>query len=224
MCSLANLSKFLGLYDRWKDIIRRYGLKWEQRNSFETFLSILNSDINGTKQWLIESLPKLPLKYRTALVYQALTGLRPNEACMSLRLLGELREQNRISEYYDSDLNMLEHFRYPQFLRGSKNTFISFIDEELLKKALRVKFTQTYNSIQSYLKKKRIPLKARNLRQLFATVLRNKGIPSETINLVQGRISKGVFVRFYYKPLLKQIGTEILQAIKPLQNELLHYL
>jgi len=224
MCALSNLAKFLGLYEHWKDIIKRYGLKWEQRNSLETFLSLLNTNINDIQNWLHDALPLLPLKYRVALVYNALTGMRPSEACLSLKILARLNEQNRLSEYYNQELCMLEHFRFKEFLRGSKNVFISFVSHRLLKHALKVKFTQDYYSIQSYLKKKHIPLRARQLRQLYSTLLRNNGIPTEVIDLVQGRIGKGIFVRFYYKPLLQEVGQKILGIIKPLEQELVAFL
>jgi hypothetical protein len=157
MASLSNLAKFLGKYQQWKNTIKEYGLKWEQRNNLETFLSLLNTNINEVKEWLFNILSKLPLKYKTALVYQTLTGLRPNEACMSLKLLGVLKEQNKLSDYYDRDLKMLQHFRYKQFLRKSKNAYISFISDSLLENALKVKYNQDYYAIQSYIKKKKFP-------------------------------------------------------------------
>jgi len=195
-------------------------LKWEQRNSLETFLSLLNTNINEIKEWLLNTLPVLPSKYRIALVYQTLTGLRPSEACMSLKLLGVLKDQGKLSNYYNQELRMLQHFKYEQFLRKSKNAYISFVSDELLENALKVKYTQNYYSIQSYLKKKKIPLRARHLRQLYSTMLRNKGVPTEIIDLVQGRVGKSIFVRFYYKPFLKETKTQVLQALKPLQEEL----
>jgi intergrase/recombinase len=63
-------------------------------------------------------------------------------------------------------------------------------------------------------------LRARHLRQLYSTTLRNKGIPKEMIDLLQGRIGQSIFTRFYYKPFLKEIQTKTLEAIKPLQEEL----
>lgn len=139
---------------------------------------------------------------------------------MSLKLLGVLKDQGKLSNYYNQELRMLQHFKYEQFLRKSKNAYISFVSDELLENALKVKYTQNYYSIQSYLKKKKIPLRARHLRQLYSTMLRNKGVPTEIIDLVQGRVGKSIFVRFYYKPFLKETKTQVLQALKPLQEEL----
>ena len=52
MSSLSNLSKYLGFYDNWKQIIRNYGLKWENTSNLEAVLSILNSNLEETETWL----------------------------------------------------------------------------------------------------------------------------------------------------------------------------
>jgi hypothetical protein len=38
MKALATLSKYLGCYDKWKDIIERYQLKWSNGDSLETLV------------------------------------------------------------------------------------------------------------------------------------------------------------------------------------------
>ena len=37
-------------------------------------------------------------------------------------------------------------------------------------------------------------------RKIFATFLRNEGVESELIDLLQGRIPNSIFVRHYYRP------------------------
>lgn len=59
----------------------------------------------------------------------------------------------------------------------------------------------------------------KQLRKLFATTLRSH-LPQELIDMLQGRISSTVFMKFYYRPLLKDIKNKTLEAIKPLENEL----
>jgi hypothetical protein len=46
MKALATLSKYLGCYDRWKDIKERYQLKWSNGDSFETFNMFMNGEQN----------------------------------------------------------------------------------------------------------------------------------------------------------------------------------
>jgi intergrase/recombinase len=62
--------------------------------------------------------------------------------------------------------------------------------------------------------------RTKQLRKLYATKLRND-LPQEMVDLLQGRISQTVFMKFYYKPLLKDIQQKTIQALQPLQLELL---
>ena len=57
--------------------------------------------------------------------------------------------------------------------------------------------------------------------KVFATYLRNKGIETEIIDLLQGRISNSVFVNHYYRPNIMSIITmKIRPTLKDLMNEL----
>ncbi len=44
-------------------------------------------------------------------------------------------------------------------------------------------------------------------RKIFATFLRNEGVESEIIDLLQGRIPNSVFVRHYYRPDSSKVDT-----------------
>lgn len=89
MASLANLSKFLGIYDYWRGIMRNNGLKWEGRSTLDIVVNILNTDLSEVKTWLRKALKELPGEHGAILVFAALTGLRPREATMSCRLISE---------------------------------------------------------------------------------------------------------------------------------------
>jgi len=52
MVSLANLSKYLGLYSRWKQIVKDQGLKLERGTALDAFINILNSNLENIKAWL----------------------------------------------------------------------------------------------------------------------------------------------------------------------------
>lgn len=148
MCSLSNLSKYLGIYEHWRHIIKNYGLKWENTSSFEAFLSMFNSNLDETETWLKQVIQKLPRAYSTVLIFNALTGLRPTEAATSCKLITELAEQEKLDNYLDRTLMMLQHFRFPDlFLRRSKNAYISFITPELLELVLETKPTIEYSGI-----------------------------------------------------------------------------
>jgi len=81
MASLSSLSKFLGVYQYWKEIIKNSGLTWEKRTALETFMSILDDNIDDILEWLRNVVKKLPKEYSTVLVFTTLTGLRPTEGC-----------------------------------------------------------------------------------------------------------------------------------------------
>jgi len=220
MSGLANLSKFLGVYDCWKTISKNAGLKWEGRSSIDAVLSILNSRTDETQDWLKGALEILPREERTVLVFDALTGLRPKEAFTSCRLISELGDRLE-REYLNTDLQMLEHFRYKDlFLRRCKNAYISFVTPELLDLVKNVRPTLTYESFVSKMKRRNFSVRINSLRKLHATMLR-ENLPQELVDLVQGRVSQTVFLRFYYRPILEKVRENIFKSIKPLEDELL---
>ncbi|MBA2268597.1 MAG: hypothetical protein H0W19_09720 [Nitrosopumilus sp.] len=68
------------------------------------------------------------------------------------------------------------------------------------------------------MKRKSIDMNMYYCRKVFATYLRNKGIESEIIDLLQGRIISSVFVNHYYRPDINEIITK---RIRPVLNSLL---
>lgn len=67
-------------------------MKWENRSPLEAVMSILDSKISNTKPWLKEALQILPQQHSVVLLFDALIGLRPNEAAKSCKLISELTE------------------------------------------------------------------------------------------------------------------------------------
>jgi len=63
MIALANLSKYLGIYEHWRSIVKNAGLKWEKKNALDTLINILNTDITKVEEWLKSIIPKLSTKY-----------------------------------------------------------------------------------------------------------------------------------------------------------------
>jgi hypothetical protein len=221
MSSLSNLSKYLGLYDQWKHTIRNYGLKWENTNNFETFLSILNTNLEETEIWLKQVIKRLPKEYAVVLVFDTLTGLRPNEAVASCKLISDLSEKNKLNAYLDKELMMLQHFKFPElFLRKSKNAYISFITPELLELVTETKPRIKYTALDTKIGRLGFNTQTKQLRKIFATKLRNN-LPEELVDLLQGRISQTVFMKFYYKPLLLDTKEKTIKALQPIQEELL---
>ena len=223
MAALANLSRYLGCYDYWRGIVRNYGLKWEKRGGVEAFLSIVNTDLREVERWLRTAIDKLPRRHSATLGFQALTGVRPSEACTAVSLMAELERRNELEKYFNRELLMLEHFRFPRlFLRKSKNCYVSFVREDVLRLTLRaVRGKMTYRAMVQVIQSRGLPVRMLQLRKLYATTLRERGITREIIDLLQGRIGQSIFLRHYYKPYLSQVKTKVLEAMEQLTNELI---
>jgi len=225
MKGLAALSKFLGLYSEWRDLVKRFDLKWSSRSSLKSFLSILNYNLENSKKWLFDVIQNIPMKYRVYLSFLALTGIRAVEGERSLNLILSLNEKNQLGQYFDEELSMLRHFAYPElFIRGSKNVFISFINKDFLDVVITKGSRVTHAGLISYLRRAGYNCRANELRKLFATTLRDKGLPSELVDLLQGRLSGSIFKAFYYKPILWKIREKVDRALEPLRKEILSYL
>ena len=82
MKALAALSKYLGYYDLWKDIIERYQLKWSNEDAIQVFQKITNvdQDFSSVIKWIKDAYSKLPKSYGNILLFNALTGLTSEEA------------------------------------------------------------------------------------------------------------------------------------------------
>jgi len=62
-----------------------------------------------------------------------LTWLRKQESINAFNLIIKLLQQNRVSEYYISATEILEHFRFLElFLRHTKKVYISIVGSELI--------------------------------------------------------------------------------------------
>ena len=51
MKALSSLSKYCGMYDTWLELIKRFQLKWEQRDSFDTFKKIFDNNEGGRNKY-----------------------------------------------------------------------------------------------------------------------------------------------------------------------------
>jgi len=217
MKSLSNLAKFLGYYDKWKLIINRYQLKWSNKNGIDTFNKILTEkhDYSSMLDWLKQTYKNLPTKYGNVLLFNTLTGLRPNEACESIRII-----ESKVDEYLNKDNMVLEHFRYPDLLiRRTKNVYISIASEKVMDIAKQDNKI-TYTSIKLATQRSGMEMHMNYCRKIFATYLRNNGLEQEIIDLLQGRLLKSVFVRYYYRPDLGRFE-KIRHLLGNLYNQLI---
>jgi len=223
MKALASLSKFMGMYDVWKDIVQRYQLKWSDSNkSIKVFNSIFQNEGNtysSMLEWIKDTASVLPKDYQNIILFTTLTGLRPDEAQKAIWLI-----KTKESEYVDKDRGFLKHYQFPSiFLRQTKNAYVSIINDRIIEIAKATPNKERYMvGLRKRVLKKGYKMNMYYCRKVFATYLRNKGIEPEIIDLLQGRISSSVFVNHYYRPDINEIITKrIRPVLEELRKELL---
>jgi intergrase/recombinase len=152
-------------------------------------------DYTSMIEWLKNCCSKLSSHYSNILLFNTLTGLRPDEACKAIQLIHK-QEDN----YLKKDLMILEHYKFPDiFIRRTKKAYISILTDSILELAKQAS-NCGYNALRLAVKRKKFDMNMAYCRKIFATYLRTQGIEQETIDLLQGRAPKSVFARHYYRP------------------------
>ncbi|MDQ3084925.1 MAG: hypothetical protein M3Q77_08950, partial [Thermoproteota archaeon] len=195
MKALASLSKYMGCYDKWKEIVQRYQLKWSDSNkSIKVFNAIFQNEGNNFPsmlKWIKDVVAVLPKDYQNIILFNTFTGLRPDEAQKAIHLI-----KTKESEYIDKDRGILKHYQFPDtFLRQTKNAYLSIINDDIVEIARSTPDKERYLvGLRKRVIKNNFKMNMYYCRKVFATYLRNKGIEPEIIDLLQGRISSSVFV------------------------------
>ena len=222
MKALSSLSKFVGCYERWRNIVTNYQLKWSNDNTLDIFKNIVidhDKGYDSMLEWLknVVHLSNIKQEYRNILLFMTLTGLRPTEALESLKMI-----KDGTQNYVNNNTMLLEHFRFPEyFIRKTKKAYISVVNEQILELARNSASLKSYRSLLSGIKRvnPNHNIHTKYCRKIFATYLRNNGIEQEIIDLLQGRIPKAVFVRHYYRPDLERFD-KVKELLSKLYNQI----
>ena len=150
------------------------------------------------------------------------TGLRKAEAQKSIRLIIKLFNEGKLDCYYNSELGILEHWRFPElFFRRTKMAYISIVTKESVAKISQSK-PVSYFAIRKRIVKHKQSVRIKELRSYFATYLRKHGILAEYIDLLQGRIPKSVFAKHYLKiESIKELVQKVDDVTASLEGNLL---
>jgi intergrase/recombinase len=116
---------------------------------------------------------------------------------------------------------MLEHFRYKEFLRGTKNLYVSAIPYELIQQIATSDNSVSLSSMRKKLNKHGLTLRFKELRQFYATNMRKLGLLQELISLLQGRVERTVFTQFYLKENPMKLADETISLVGHLEQTLL---
>jgi len=218
--SLTILSKYLGAYDDFASKLKNHGIKLSSPSTFNAFLRIMNGNNSDILKWYSEVQGLLRNNEKTFLKYLLFSGLRKSEAIKSFDRIIELAKNSRLSEYYDSSLNCLCHFKYPKdFIRKTKNCFITFITENLANEIANSD-PITYEMIRKRLLRNKQRCRINELRDFFGTYLLRHGLLEQEINLLQGRIPPSIFVKHYWSPKLSELRDRTLKAMLELEQTL----
>ncbi|MEM3688138.1 MAG: integrase [Candidatus Micrarchaeia archaeon] len=223
--SLIILSKYLGIYNDFKSRLQQYGIKSPRQDAIKSFLRILNSSNSDILDWFVNAYNVVRDNERLYLRLLLTTGLRKDEGIKCFNKIIELSRENRLIEYYctlpNSDVKALCHFKYPrEFLRRTKNVFISFIDENLLNQIANSE-PLTYPMLRKRLERHSLKLRLNELRDYYGTYLLNNGIPQQYIDMLQGRIPVNIFLRHYLLVFnFKDLRDRVLSAISQLEQKL----
>ncbi len=220
--AMVCLSKYLGVYEEYKAKLKSYDIKWgNEDTAFNGFLAIFNHKHDTLPDYYKEIQPILHENERLFLRFLAVTGLRKNEAITAFNMIIELNSKGELSEYYNSELQVLEHFKYGKlFLRGTKNAYISFVSKELINQICDSE-PVTYNAIHCRFMRKKLKLRLKELRSYNNTYLRKNGVISELVDVLAGRVPKTVFCRHYLGESMKPFSAQVLGIEANLENSLI---
>jgi intergrase/recombinase len=221
MKALSNLAKFTGKYDVWLQLRQRYNLKWstgtEKLDAFERFFDD-NKTLDTMLQWLRQVRQELPKSYSNFFVFCTLTGLRASECVACIRLI---KGPESFKTYYNEGRQCLEHFRFAKvFIRRTKAAYISLVDKEILEIAQNcTNNPPSYNALKKALRHRSLDMQLKYCRKIYASYLRQNGIESEVVDLLQGRVPKSVFARHYFTPSLTY-RDRVLECLYKLKQEI----
>jgi intergrase/recombinase len=219
--ALTALSRFLGTYDSFMSELKCHGVKRYKPDAIQSFTRIFNGEAHkGLGEWYRRVMSLVNENEKLYLEFMLLSGVRAMEGLKSFNLIVELGSRYR-QEYYNEKTLFLEHFRFPKlFLRSSKNLYVSAVPPSLLEEISK-STNVSYNAIDKKLNNAYLNMRIKQLRSFYATTMREQGLLSEQIDLLQGRIGKSVFLHHYFKadPLL--LSKKILQLLRELKNQLL---
>ncbi len=225
MEGLTALSKYQGLYDSWQQIIKKYDLKWTSQDSIATMQRFFNPSLTLDDMIAkVRAMMKvLPPTMGEVVRFACLTGLRPSEACESVRLLNNFPPVDKSvtgnQQYYNPETQILQHYHYPDiFLRATKKAYLSYLSVDNYQQIASLgSKTPTWNAISLACRRRNIDMEMRFCRKIFASHLRQKGIQSEFVNLLQGRVDSDILTRHYLVPS-SSLKDQVLDAVKELQR------
>lgn len=219
MGALASLSKFLGLHDDFRVLVKSYGLKWGGRNPDQIFIDRFTKveDPEEVWRWIKKAKDVYP-GLTELLDLLAVTGLRLSEAVNSYNLQIDLHEHGKLGSYFKAEASTLEHFRFKElFLRKSKKAFVSFVPCELVGEIAQLQPYVSTDAVSKRLSKQGLPLRFSDIREAHGTFM-IQYLKKEEIDFLHGRVTNGVFMQHYFNPaLISDLRERVFKGIAEIQ-------
>jgi intergrase/recombinase len=219
LSSLSNLAKFLGIYDNWRNLIHKYDIKWitvgvKDKRMIDRITKV--SDPNDVYNWIKEVKVSDP-ELSDFMDLMAITGLRLVEAVRSYNLIINLSRKGKLSEYYNSDKQVLQHFKFKDlFLRKGKKAMISFAPKELIDRITVNEFLPSEYAIGKRVKDARFS----DIREAHASIL-TKYLSQPEIDFLHGRVGTSVFMQNYFNPaLISDLKDRVFKGIAEIQTKI----
>ena len=204
LASLSNLAKFLGVYDYWRGLVHKYGVKWTPKEVRERQIIDRISRKRSLKEiydWVRRVKAEVP-ELSDFMILLAVTGMRMIEAVESYNLIISLSKEGRLNEYYNPEMEVLEHYKFKdRFLRKSKKAFFSFAPRSIIERIAEEGKPLTRNMIQLKIKRRKLRLRFGDLREAWASIM-TKYLSQPEIDFLQGRVGLSIFMQNYFNPAL----------------------
>ena len=223
MASLAALSKFLGMYEDWRQLTRQYSLKWAGRSSADIVIDRLTKVQNPDEvfQWIHQVKTEAP-ELSDFIELMAITGMRLIESFNCYNLIISLSRSGNLKDYYDSDKEVLQHFRYKEtFIRKGKKAFISFVPKDLMEKITAASIPlRSTDMIQKIVVAKGLKQRFSDIREMHASFM-TKYLQQAEIDFLHGRVSASVFQQNYFNiNLIADLKPRIFKAIQEIRSKI----
>jgi len=217
LSALANLSKYLGQHTTFKRMREESGISWNRESTEDVFMQIYGERqaVSNVEDWMESLKGVVDWDVWFPVVFMGITGLRTSEAICALNIIAA----GGLDEYFNSDLHVLEHFKYRDvFLRRTKKAFISVVSDRLMYELKSWRRPTSYATLRGRVRRRGVICDFYSLRKWYATTLRMNGIEGEYVDFLQGRVGSSVFVRSYLRPDVRQVFEKVRDVLVPFEN------
>jgi hypothetical protein len=230
--ALSCLARYTGKTEQWRIMRQKYGLSWSTgTEKIDAFTRLFDGSktLEVMIEWLRQARQQLPSSssssssttssssYSDFLVFCTLTGLRGTECINAIRLI---QDPDQFKVYYDPDRQLLQHFRFPNlFIKRTKAVYVSVLGKELLAIAQGIKVTPTLTAIKKAIRHRSLSMQVKYCRKIQASWLHKCGESAALIDVLQGRISKNIFLK-HYLTLDSSFKIRILDSLHKLKQEI----